>query len=104
MTIQDRRLELHELLTSIMDGAKVYHQPPESKKLTYPCLLYERSRDYTHHADNMDYMRKLQYTLTLIDKKSVSDYLEPILDLPYCTLDRHFMADDLNHDVFTLYY
>lgn len=104
MTIQDRRLELHELLKSIMTNGNVYHQPPENIKLKYPCIVYERSRDFSMHADNKKYMKKLQYTITLIDKKSLSDYFEAILDLPYCSFDRHFTSDDLNHDVFTIYY
>ena len=104
MTIQDRRLELHEILKSIMTNGNVYHQPPESLKLKFPCIIYERSRDRALYADNNPYMRKMRYTITLIDKKPVSDYLEPILALPYCTFDRHFASDDLNHDVFTIYY
>lgn len=104
MTIQDRRLELHEMLKSVMTNGNVYHQPPESLKLKYPCLVYERARDFTLHADDMKYHRRLRYTVTLIDKKSLSDYLEPMMDLPYCTYDRHFATDDLNHDVFTIYF
>lgn len=104
MTVRDRRLELHQLLRSIMTNGNVYHQPPESLKMNYPCIVYERSEDYTAHADNRPYMRKMRYTVTLIDKQSVSDYLDQLMDLPYCNYDRHFMADDLNHDVFTLYY
>lgn len=104
MTVRDRRLELHELLRSIMTNGNVYHQPPESLKMSYPCIVYERSEDYTAHADNRPYMRKMRYTVTLIDKQSVSNYLDQLMDLPYCNYDRHFMADDLNHDVFTLYY
>lgn len=104
MAIQDRRLELHELLKSIMTNGNVYHQPPESVKMKYPCIVYGRSDDYAMHADDSPYIRRLRYTITLIDKKSVSDYLDKILALPYCSYDRHFMADDLNHDVFTIYY
>jgi len=104
MTIQDRRLELHALLKSIMNGNKVYHQPPENTKMQYPCIVYERSGDRPIHADDIRYHDRTRYTVTLIDKKSVSDYLEPLLNLPYCAYDRHFTSDDLNHDVFTLYF
>lgn len=104
MTIQDRRLELQTILQSIMGDNKVYHQPPESIKLKYPCIVYNRSSERTIYADNSPYNRRLRYTVTLIDKKSVSDYFEPLLDLPYCSFDRRFTTDDLNHDVFTLYY
>lgn len=104
MAIQDRRLELHSLLLSIMTNGNVYHQPPESVKLQFPCIVYERARDRALYADDSAYVRKIRYTVTLIDKKSVSDFLEPLMALPYCTYDRHFTSDDLNHDVFTIYY
>ena len=104
MTVQDRRLELHNLLLSIMKNGNVYHQPPESKKLQYPCIVYERDKGYEMHADNSSYHRRLRYTITLIDKKSVSEFMDPIMDLPFCTYDRHFANDDLNHDVFNLYF
>ena len=104
MAIQDRRLDLHDILLSIMTNGNVYHQPPESVKLKFPCIVYERARGVTVHADNLPYTQKMRYTITLIDKKSVSDYLEPLMQLPYCTYDRHFTSDDLNHDVFTIYF
>lgn len=102
--MKDRRLELHEILLGIMTNGNVYHQPPENFKLKYPCIIYERSKDYTIHADNRPYNRRLRYTLTLIDKDAFSKFLEPIMDLPMCAYDRHFTNDGLNHDVFTLYY
>ena len=104
MTLKDRRLQLHNVLLGIMDTGNVYHQPPENFKLKYPCIVYERNKDYEISADNLDYSRRLRYTVTLIDKDSLSNYFEQILDLPYCAFDRHFTSDGLNHDVFTLYY
>jgi len=104
MILKDRRLELHNILLGIMDNGNVYHQPPESFKLKYPCIVYERTRDFTLKADDISYNKRLKYTLTLIDKDSLSNYLEPLMDLPMCTFDRHFASDGLNHDVFTLYF
>lgn len=102
--LKDRRLELHDMLLGIMTNGNVYHQPPENFKMRYPCIVYERARDYTLHGDNIPYNRRLNYTITLIDKDSVSDYLEPLMALPMCRYDRHFIADGLHHDVFSLYF
>lgn len=104
MALKDRRLQLHKILLGIMDTGNVYHQPPEKFKLKYPCIVYERSSDNVIHGDNIPYNRRLRYTLTLIDKDSVSKYLEPLMNLPMCSYDRHFTSDDLNHDVFTIYF
>ena len=102
--LKDRRLELHNKLLSIINNGNVYHEPPENFKLKYPCIIYERSKDSVFHGDNFPYNRRLRYTLTLIDKDSVSQFLEPIMALPLCSYDRHFENDGLNHDVFTIYY
>ena len=104
MILKDRRLELHNVLLGIMTNGNVYHQPPENFKMKYPCIVYERDNDYIFHANNDKYNKRLRYTVTLIDKDSLSQYFEPILDLPMCSYDRHFTSDDMNHDVFTLYY
>ena len=104
MILKDRRLQLHNVLLGIMTNGNVYHQPPENFKLKYPCIVYERARDNVLRADNLSYTKRLRYTLTLIDKDSLSNYLEQIMDLPMCRFDRHFTSDGLNHDVFTLYY
>lgn len=102
--LKDRRLELHNIFLGIMNNGNVYHQPPESFKLKYPCIVYERNRGDVIHADNIKYNARLRYTVTLIDKDSVSEFFEPILNLPMCTFDRHFTSEGLNHDVFTIYY
>lgn len=104
MTLKDRRKQFHEVLTGIMTNGNVYHQPPENFKLKYPCIVYERDKDDALYADNRPYNRRIRYNLTLIDKDSVSQYLELIMELPLCAYDRHFTSDGLNHDVFTIYY
>ncbi len=102
--LKDRRLQLHNTLLGIMKNGNVYHQPPENFKLKYPCIIYERSNDHTLFGDNLPYNRRVRYTLTLIDKDSVSSFLEEVMNLPMCSYDRHFSRDGLNHDVFTIYY
>ena len=104
MILKDRRLELHKIFLGIIGNGNVYHQPPENFKLKYPCIIYERSKDYVIHGDDKPYNRRLRYTVTLIDKDSVSSFLEPIMNLPMCSYDRHFTSDGLNHDVFNIYY
>ena len=38
----DRRLQLHEELCSVLGSRNVYFQPPETIKLTYPCIIYSK--------------------------------------------------------------
>ena len=40
MTTTERRLELHEILCTILGSRNVYFQPPESIKMNYPAIVY----------------------------------------------------------------
>lgn len=100
----DRRLNLQEILVNILGSNNVYFQPPETIRLQYPCIIYERSDIDKKYADNRAYMSMVRYSLTLITRSPESDLVKAILELPYCSYDRYYAADTLNHDVFTLYY
>jgi hypothetical protein len=100
----DRRLELHKILKNILESDNVYFQPPPSVNLHYPCIVYERSTIQTTKADNIKYLKRVRYTITLIGLSPESEIVNKILDLPLCTYDRFYTTDGLNHDVFSLYY
>ena len=100
----DRRSELHQILKNILESDNVYFQPPPSVTLNYPCVIYERSAIQTTKADNIKYLKRVRYTITLIGSSPESEFVEKILNLPLCTYDRFYTADGLNHDVFSLYY
>jgi len=100
----DRRSSLQETLVNILGSNNVYFQPPETIRLQYPCIIYERSDINKKYADNRTYMSMVRYSLTLITRSPESDLVKAILELPYCSYDRYYAADTLNHDVFTIYY
>lgn len=98
------RLELHEVLCKLLGSRNVYFQPPASVKMKYPAIVYERSDIQTTHANNGAYLQSLQYQVTVIDKNPDSEIVIGVSKLPLCRFDRHYKADNLNHDVFTLYF
>lgn len=100
----DRRLNLQEILVNILGSNNVYFQPPETIKISYPCIIYERNNIDQRYADNRAYINRVRYSITLITKTPESDLVEKILELPLCSYDRYYAADSLSHDVFTLYY
>ena len=99
-----KRLELHEELVGILGSRSVYFQPPETVKMTYPCIVYGRSLSATLHADNRPYISKQGYSVKLIDKNPDSPIFDKLKSMSGIRFDRHYNADNLNHDVFTLYY
>lgn len=96
------RLELHTLLRSIVPN--VYYQPPPSVRMNYPAIVYSRKNIDNTFANDSVYKQDHFYELIVIDKNPDSVYVETISKLPKCNYDRHYTADNLNHDVFTIYY
>lgn len=98
------RFELHDILTEILDTDHVYFQPPPSVKMVYPCIVY--SRDYLHneYADDRPYSQTKRYLVTVIDRDPDSEIPDQIAKLPLCVYDRFYTADNLNHDVFKLFF
>lgn len=98
------RFKLQTMLEEILESRNVYYQPPESVKLSYPAIVYSRSDIKNTFADNDVYKQSNGYQLTVIDDDPDSIIVQKISALPMCTFNRNFKADNLNHDVFTIYY
>ena len=98
------RLDLQAKFEAILGSRNVYFQPPESVKLSYPAIVYAIKDVETTFADNRAYLKAPSYEVTLIDKNPDNAFVEAILDIPYCTFDRHYKVDNLNHYVFTLFH
>lgn len=96
------RLEFHTLLKTFTDN--VYFQPPSNIKLEYPCIVYSRDFEKTEFADNQPYSREKRYMVTVIAREPDSDIPDKVGSLPKSLFDRHFAADDLNHDVYNVYF
>ena len=104
-TTDQRRLDLQTLLESqVGTGVKVYFQPPASIQMAYPCVVYHRDQADTVFADNIPYRFTQRYQVTVIDRDPDSDIRAKISSLPQCLYNRHFSADNLNHDVYVLYF
>lgn len=100
----DSRPNLQNLLENVLGNRNVYFQPPSSIKLCYPAIVYSREEVETKFANNFHYLDTIGYKVTLIDKDPECPIFKELLKLPYCKFDRHYVADNLHHDVFTIYY
>lgn len=98
------RLQLQSLLEEVLGSDAVYFQPPATVGLTYPCIIYKRDFAQTEFAGNNPYNRQVRYLVTVIDKNPDSAIPEKVAALPMCLFDRFYTADNLNHDVFKLFF
>jgi hypothetical protein len=98
------REDLHDKLVEILGSNYVYFQPPETVRLTYPCIIYKRSGVDSRYADDSPYTLTKLYMVTVIDTNPDSLIPDKIGALSNCSFRTHFTKDNLNHDVYNLYY
>ena len=98
------RLELQSKLEELLGVKHVYYQPPESLKLQYPAIVYSKSNINKRSANNEGYYSLTRYEIIVVDRKPDNQVIEKILRLPYCSYDRWYASDNLNHDILILYY
>lgn len=96
------RVELQAILEML--APNVYFQPPPSVNMLYPCIVYERNMVSIRHADNKAYDSLKRYQITVIDRNPDSDIPDKVAALPTSSFDRHFTSDDLNHDVYSIFF
>jgi len=99
------RSELQTLLKTITTN--VYYQRPPSTGMQYPCILYTRDFATTEFADNSPYRFTDRYQVIYISNtlNSSDDLAKKTIEaLPMCVFDRWYPADQLNHDVYKLFF
>jgi len=98
------RIELQQILETLLGSRNVYFQPPASLRMVYPAIVYEWDNESVQYADNVRHRAHRRYSVTSIDRDPDSATPDRIALLPYSSFDRSFKADDLNHVVYNLYF
>ena len=96
------RVELQALLETL--APNVYFQPPANIIMEYPCIVYKRDSAETEFADNSLYCHTKRYQVTVIDRDPDSPIPDEVAALPMTRFERFFTADNLNHDVFNIFF
>src|SRR5213592_411040 len=96
------RLELHHILEDL--APNVYFQPPTNIQLKYPCIIYKRDFADTKFADDIVYNHKLRYAITVIDRDPDSEIPNKVASMPMSLFNRFYTVDNLNHDVYNVYF
>lgn len=96
------RLELQTLLELVCPN--VYFQPPADLQIEYPAIVYKMDRANTQFADDRPYNVTKQYSLQLISEDPDESIFDALAALPLCAHESHFVAENLNHEVFNIYF
>lgn len=98
------RLKLQSLLEELLGSKNVYFQPPTNLNMSYPAIKYSTDDIDAKKADDTAYIITKRYEVIVISPKPDNPVIEKLLSLPMCSYDRQYKADNLYHDVLTLYY
>lgn len=104
MSIMGQRLQLQAKLEILLGATNVYFQPPADLAMTYPCIVYKRDNADTEFADDIPYHITKRYMVTVIDENPDSVIPDKVAALPSCLHNRSYAANQLNHDVYVLYF
>ena len=99
-----RREEFHQILKDTLGSEHVYFQPPNNLMMNYPCIVYNRGRASSEFADNGLYRYVKNYEVLVIDRDPDSEIPDKVAALPMSSHERWFAVDNLNHDVFNIYF
>lgn len=74
--------------------------------IQYPCFIIERTNAYQPRADDRSYIFQPGYQVTYINRDEPDPEIleEVVRHFPYSNYQRHFVSDNLHHDVFMIYY
>lgn len=99
------RLDLQAILEEILGSRNVYFQPPETVKMKYDAIRYELSSKDIKRANNRLYLLTNCYDGVVITKDPDTTIPDMILShFEMCSFGRPYVAENLNHYPFTLYF
>lgn len=100
----DNQQTLQVILEDLLGSRNVYFQPPENLKMNYPAIKYSINDIDNRYANNSKYSNFTRYNVIMIDELPNNETIKKILNLPYSSFDRHYVANGFNHDSIILYF
>lgn len=99
------RADLHTELENILGSTNVYFSPPPSVKMHYDAIRYKLGGKDIKRANNKLYLYTNQYDGVVITRNPDTTIPDKLLaHFEMCSFGIPYVADNLNHYPFTLYY
>lgn len=98
------RVELQSKFEELLGSRNVYYQPPENLKMNYPAIRYSLSDIETRPANNKKYLKLKRYDGIVISRTVDPEVIDYILELPYTSLSKPYIVENLYHYPFTIYH
>lgn len=91
-------------LEKLFGSRHVYYNPPDNLTMEYPAIRYSLSDIDSKYANNSQYIGFKSYDIVVISEESDNPVIEKLLRLPHSSFERHYVSNNLNHDIIKLYY
>ena len=99
-----RRLEFQALLETLLGTRNVYFQPPEGFQMRYPCIVYSRDQMDEKFADDLLYSKTVCYRVMILDRDPDSAVPDKVAELRFSSFVTHYKVDQVNHDIYNVYF
>lgn len=98
-----KRLALHQELANILGNAStVYFMPPQEMLLSYPAIVYYVGGGSDSYADNVRFLPRTTFDVTLIEYDPMSAKVDAIRDLKHSSYMTSFKKDGLHQHKFKI--
>lgn len=104
-------------LRDLLGTDEVYFQPSDNAGdgeyesyiftgIDYPCFIVKRTTAYQPAANDRNYIFRPGYEVSYINRDEPDpEMLEKVMQsFGHCHYERHYVSDNLHHDVFMIYY
>lgn len=104
MDLDQRTKRFRDKLKEVTGINNFYFNPPESTKMTYPCIVYTFNNFDVRRASGKPYIYTRSYKVILIGTKPYEDIKDKIiLGMDYCDFINQYINDNLYHYVYTIF-
>ena len=98
-----KRLALHQEFVNILSNASnVYFMPPQEMHLSYPAIVYYVGGGSDSYADNVRFLPRTTFDVTLIEYDPMSAKVDAIRDLKHSSYMTSFKKDGLHQHKFKI--
>ena len=100
---ETKRLALHQEFIRILGNAcNVYFMPPQEMRLSYPAIVYYLGGGSDSYADNVRFLPRTTFDVTLIENEPLSPKVDEIRDLKHSSYMTSFKKDHLHQHQFKI--
>ena len=100
---ETKRLALHREFVNILGNASnVYFMPPQEMRLRYPAIVYYVGGGSDSYADNVRFLPRTTFDVTLIENDPLSAKVDAIRDLRHSSYMTSFKKDGLHQHKFKI--